>query len=237
MTKIKEFIYLNFKIFLIIFSILSLFSVTPFWWISFLPIIFFIWNIFNGKEKVSLCMIFLSLTILLNIFNLTIIIPAKNWGAKVQAEWNKPGCDSTWLSNAHESINIANRAVENFKLNFGTYPNSLSDINEFLVDTHDRSYRIKQSDGQINGVPFFYEKVDSNKFYLAGVGKDGIVKTDDDLLPQISKEQIKTTGLVKYAIKSFTPQELGRERKVIEMLRKAKKLDRTLINNKKSPSL
>ncbi|MRX41929.1 hypothetical protein GJU43_21835 [Flavobacterium sp. LC2016-23] len=226
MTKIKEFIYLYFKTFIIIFSILSLTSVTPFWWISLLSIIFFIWNIFNKKEKLSLCIIFLSLTVLLNIFNFTILIPAKKWGDKLQAEWNKTGYDSAWLSNAQESINIADRAIEDFKLKYGTYPNSLSDIKEFFIDSHDRSYRIKQSDGQTNGVTFFYEKLDSNKFYLAGVGKDGLIKTDDDLLPQISKEQKKTTGLVKYEIKSFTPQELDRERKVLEMLRKAKKLDK-----------
>jgi hypothetical protein len=228
MTKIKEFINLYFKTFLIIFSILSLTSVTPFWWISLLSIIFFIWNIFNEKKKLSLCITFLSLTVLLNIFNFTILIPTKKWAADIQAEWNKTGYDSTWMSNAQESINIADRAIEDFKLKYGTYPNALSNIKEILIDNHDLSYRIKQSDGQTNGVPFFYEKIDSNKFYLAGVGKDGIIKTDDDLLPQISKEQKKTTGLVKYEIKSFTPQELDRERKVIEMLRKAKKLDKVL---------
>lgn len=233
MTKIKEFIYLYFKTFLIIFSILSLTSVTPFWWISLLSIIFFIWNILNRKEKLSLCITFLSFTVLLIIFNFTIIIPTNEWGTKVQAEWNKQGYDTAWLNNAQESINVIDRAVENFKLNFGTYPNSLSDIEEILIDTRDRSYRIKQSDGQINGVPFFYEKVDHNKFYLAGVGKDGVIKTDDDLLPQISKEYIKTTGLVKYAIKSFTPQELDREKRVIEMLTKAKKLDKVLNKYKK----
>lgn len=226
MTKFKEFIYLYFKTFLIIFSILSLTSVTSFWWISLLSIIFFIWNIFNGNKKLSLCITFLSLTVLLNILNFTILLPTKKWGAKVQAEWNKTGYDSTWLSNAQESINIADRAIENFKLKYGTYPNNLSDLKQIFFDNHDRSYRIKQSDGQTNGVPFFYEKVDSSKFYLAGVGKDGIIKTDDDLLPQISQEQKKTTGLVKYEIKSFTPQELDRERKVIKMLRKAKKFDK-----------
>jgi len=228
MRKIKEFIYSYFKIFLIIFSILSLTSVTPFWWISLLSIIFFIWNIFNRKEKLSLCITFLSVTVLLIIFNFTILIPTQKWADKLQAEWDKTGYDSSWLGNAQESINIADRAIEDFKLKYGTYPNSLSDINEILIDDHDRSYRIKESDGQTNGVPFFYEKVDSNKFYLAGVGKDGIIKTDDDLLPQISKEQTMTTGLVKYEIKSFTPKELDRERKVLEMLRKSKKLEKVL---------
>jgi hypothetical protein len=46
------------------------------------------------------------------------------------------------------------------------------------------------------------------------------------LLPQISKEQEKTTGLVKYVTKSFFPKEMDRERKVIEMFRKAKKVEK-----------
>lgn len=234
MVKIKKFIYRYFKTFLIIFSILSLTSVTPFWCISLLSMIFFIWNIFNEKKKLSVCKTFLSLTVLLNIFNFTILMPTKKWGDKVQAEWNKTGYDSAWLGNAQESINIMDRAIEDFRLKYGTYPNSLSDIKEILINNHDYSYRIKQSDGKTNGVPFFYEKVDSSQFYLAGVGKDGTIKTADDLLPQISKEQEKTTGLFKYVIKSFTPQELERERNVIEMYRKGKIIiEKYSINNKK----
>lgn len=161
-------------------------------------------------------------------------MPTKKWGDKVQAEWNKTGYDSAWLGNAQESINIMDRAIEDFRLKYGTYPNSLSDIKEILINNHDYSYRIKQSDGKTNGVPFFYEKVDSSQFYLAGVGKDGTIKTADDLLPQISKEQEKTTGLFKYVIKSFTPQELERERNVIEMYRKGKIIiEKYSINNKK----
>lgn len=227
----KRFIYKHFKAVLIIFSILSLTSVTPYWWISLFSMIFFTWNIFNEKKNLSLCITFLSLTVLLNIFNFTVLIPAKKWGDRVQAEWDKTGYDSAWLGNAQESINILDRAIEGFRYKYGTYPNSLNDIKEIFIINHDYSYRIKESDGRTNGVPFFYEKVDSNKFYLAGVGKDGIIKTGDDLLPQISEEQEKTTGLVKYVTKSFTPQEMDRERKVMEMFRKAKQVDK-LFNEK-----
>lgn len=40
-----------------------------------------------------------------------------------------------------------------------------------FINNHDYSFRIKDSDGQTNGVPFIYEKLDSNKFYLAGLGE------------------------------------------------------------------
>jgi len=229
--KMRKIIYRHFKIFLIVFSILLLTSVTPYWWISLFSMIFFTWNIFNEKKKLRLCVTFLSLAVLLNIFNFTVLIPAKKWGDKVQAEWDETGYDSAWLGNAQESINILDRAIESFRFKYGTYPNSLGDIKEIVINNHDYSYRIKDSDGQTNGVQFIYEKLDSNKFFLAGVGKDGIIRTEDDLLPQISKEQENTTGLVKYVIKSFTPQEIDRERKVIEMFRKAKKVDK-LFNKK-----
>lgn len=48
--------------------------------------------------------------------------------------------------------------------------------------------------------------------------------TKDNILPQISKEQVKTTGLVKYIVKSFTLKELKRENGIIDMDRKVKEL-------------
>ena len=159
----------------------------------------------------------------MNILNFTVLIPSRAWAEKEQAKWDKTGYDAFWKENAQESINIIDRSIEGYRIEYGTYPNSLNFLNEKLIDNHDYSFRIKEADGQTNGVPFYYEKIDSNRFYLAGVGKDGIIKTDDDLLPQISKEQENSTGLVKYMTKSFTPEEMERERKVIEMLRKAQK--------------
>jgi len=167
---------------------------------------------------------FLFITILLIIFNFTFIKPTKEWGNKVQKEWNTTGYDPAWLANAQEEINVIDRSIEEYKYKYSVYPNDLSDIKDIFIDNHDYSYRIKKADGQTNGVPFYYEKIDSNKFYLAGVGKDGEIKTNDDLLPQISLEQKKTTGLVKYVVKSFSQKEIIRERNVIEMNKKTNKI-------------
>ena len=147
-------------------------------------------------------------------------------GDKLRAEWNKTGYDPAWLGNAQEQINVIDRTLEDYKLKYGTYPKAISDLNDILIFNFDYSYRVKQDNGETYGVPFYYEKIDSDRFFLAGVGKDGIIKTDDDLLPQISKEQEKTTGLVKYMTTSFTPEEIDRERKVIEMFREAKKTEK-----------
>jgi hypothetical protein len=160
-------------------------SVTAIWWLSIFSIFFFAWNLFNKKVEKRICTMFLVLTILLNILNFSVLKPISKWGDKVQTDWNKTGYDSIWLVNAQESINVIYRSIERFKVNYHNYPNSLEDITEIFIDNHDYSYRISKIDGQTNGVPFYYEKIDSNKFYLSGVGKDGIIKTNDDLLPQI----------------------------------------------------
>jgi len=225
----KKFIYKHIDIFITVFSVLSLASVTTYWWLSIFSIVFFIWNYFNLKKDLRKTNSFFFLTILLIIFNLTVIKPTKEWGDKVQVDWNKTGYDSTWLGDAQEAINVIDRSIEEYKNKYDVYPSDLSDIKDIFIDNHDYSYRIKEADGQTHGVPFYYEKKDSNKFYLAGVGKDGIIKTNDDLLPQISLEQKKTTGLVKYVVKSFTQKEIIREINVIEMHKKTKK-NQTLLN-------
>jgi len=185
---------------------------------------FFIWNFFNERKLLILSISFLVIIALLNIFRITVIIPANEWSEKVQAEWDKTGYDPKYLGNAQESINFMNRAIENYKYKNGIYPNSLNDIQEVIIINLDLSYRVKQADGQTDGVPFYYEKIAPDKFYLTGVGKDGVIKTDDDLLPQISKEQEKNTGLTKYVIKSFSPEEIKREKEVYEMWKKARKI-------------
>lgn len=220
----KEFIYKHFKLFLILFSVLSWASITKFWWISSLSVAFFIWNFCNANRKSRLCISILSLTFLLLIFNFAVIIPTRKWGENLQAEWDKTGFDYDWINNTQTSLNVIDRAIEHYKSVHGTYPNYLYDIQWLLINNHDYSYRIKGPDGQTNGVPFVYEKLDSNKFYLAGVGKDGIPVTSDDILPQIPKGQVKTTGLAKYVVKSLTLKELKREEGIINMDRKVKEL-------------
>ena len=230
-NTVKGFIHSHLPFFLVFFSLFLITALSSFWWLSFLSIVFFIWVSFNEKAYLRTCIIFLSIAIILNIFNFVILMPTKQWGDKVQADWNKTGYDSTWVANAQESINVIARSVERYKLKYGDYPNNLEDIHDIYINDLDYSYRIKEADGQTNGVPFYYKRIDSNKFYLAGVGKDGIIKTEDDLLPQISFEQERTTGLVKYVAKSFSVGEIDREQRVIEMLRKTKETQK-LFNEK-----
>jgi hypothetical protein len=220
----KTFIHKHFKSFLIFFSILSLTAISSIWWLSILSIIFFLWNILGKKRNLDICYTLLPLTILLLIFNLAVSQPLENLGNEYKAAWDKTGYDSTYLESAQVEINVISRSIENHKHKYGSYPNSLSDITDMLIDNHDVSYRIRGADGQTNGIPFYYEIVETNKFYLAGVGRDGKIKTDDDLLPQISPEQEKYTGLTKFIVKSFTLEERTREQGLIDMYTKSKKI-------------
>lgn len=219
---IKTFIHKNISKFVFIFSVLSLTSVTTFWWLSIFSLIFYTWNFFNEKKYAGLTTTFFFLTILLIIFNFFVIKPTNKWADKVRAEWNETGFDSTFIPGAQQNLNVIARYVEQYKSTQGSYPDQLSDIQNISMDilNMDMSYRINDEDGQTSPVMFYYEKINSDKYYLAGVGRDGEVKTKDDLLPQISLKQKNSTGLVKYVVKSFSEEEIKKENEVIRMLKK-----------------
>lgn len=230
----KTFIYDRFNIFFIVFSILSLTAVSSFWWLSYLSIAFFIWNIFNERKYLPLSLIFFFITILLNVFNFKVLRPTERLSAEVQAKWDKTGYDEFGVPNAQEALNVITRSIEEYKIKNEFYPKEISEIQYITIYNYDLSYRVKQPDGQTMGVPFYYERLDSNKFFLAGVGKDGVIKTKDDLLPQISLGQEKNTGLIKYIVKSFSSEELEREKGVINMFKTGEKVQKILNDSSSS---
>lgn len=208
-------IYKYFNFLALLFLIIAVTSLTPFWYISFLSSSFFLWNLMNERRFSVYSIVVITLTILLLVFNFSIIMPINKWGEKVQLQWNQTGYDETKLESSQLSLNVLNRLIERYNAKNGFYPNSLADFDEIYIFSQDYSYRVKEIDGQTNGVPFHYQKIDSNKFILAGVGEDGIIFTNDDLLPQLSKDQEKTSGLSNYVIKSFTNEEIEEERKYL----------------------
>ena len=223
---IKNFILKNIGSFVIFFSVLSLTSVTTFWWLSILSLSFLIWNFFNEKKYLRLTKTSIFLTFILILFNLLVIKPTKAYEEKVLSEWNKTGYDSTALPGAQQSLNVITRSVEEYKIKYGIYPIQLDEIQEIDIPllNRDYSYRIKYSDGQVNGIQFYYERINAEKYYLAGVGRDGEYKTEDDLLPQISLEQKSSSGLLKFVVKSFTEDEIKEETGVKVMFERSKKL-------------
>jgi hypothetical protein len=94
-------------------------------------------------------------------------------------------------------LHDAVKEIEAYKLQHGRYPASLSEIepkgkkriNNFIdpMATH--------GGGTLNG-RFYYQLDPSGEFYyLRSVGRDGIPFTGDDILPSLSEDERKKTGL------------------------------------------
>jgi hypothetical protein len=225
---LKIFIYARFDLFIIFFSILSMTAILSCWWLSYLSVAFFIWNIFNERKYLGICIIFLCITLMLNAFNFLVLRPVKQNLIELHAKWNKIGYNEFGVDAAQEALNVVTRSIEEYKVKNGVYPKTVSEIQYISDYSYDLSYSVRQQDGQAANIPFYYEQVDTNKFFLAGVGKDGLIRTQDDLLPQIAIEQEKNTGLSKYIIKQFSQEELEQERKLIKMFKKGEKVEKIL---------
>ncbi len=97
---------------------------------------------------------------------------------------------------AQTTINSAVQQVEFYKLQYGEYPESLEILKKsypptamvFVNDPTDVNFTKPRN--------FFYEKIDSDHYYLLGVGHDGKAFTKDDLLPKISLTPKSKIGLV-----------------------------------------
>ena len=95
-------------------------------------------------------------------------------------------------------LNNTVKEVEFYKLVHGHYPVDLSELRRkenpreplFIIDP-----ATVQRPGSKDGY-FFYELApDGQGYFLRGLGADGVPFTDDDLLPNLSEEERKNTGL------------------------------------------
>lgn len=230
----KKIIYSHFNSILTVISLFSIFSFTEYWLLSLIPLIFYVWNFFNKNLKPAVC-ITLSLFIILSItFNFYIIQPSIKKAEEFQVRWNKTGYDSTWVNNSQEMLNVFVKAIERYHNEKNEYPSSLKDIKEIRLIDFDFSYRIKYNDSSIYGIPFYYEKVDSESYYLTSVGKDGIPKTNDDLLPQIKFGGEKKVGLIKYDTSVFLELKKDRVDNILNTLEKVDSLEKASHNKKYS---
>jgi type II secretion system (T2SS) protein G len=94
-------------------------------------------------------------------------------------------------------LNSAVKEVEYYKLQHGHYPNSLRDL--VSKDPNNSSTFIDPTFVERKGTNdscFFYElDASGTSYFLRSVGPDGIPFTADDILPTISEEERKHTGL------------------------------------------
>ena len=197
----KDFIYKHIEFFMALFSIGSFLGE-----FSLISIAFFVWNYFNRKAYLRTSFIFFSIAIFLNAYY---FISLKPWADQVQKEWNKTGFDIGYKETSQTLLNVLAKNIEDYKQEKGYYPLSLKNLDETqkMILNYDMSFRLKRDDGKVNGISYYYERIDINKFYLSAIGPDGIGKTDDDIVPQIFHYQEKSTGLVKYKLRPFSPRD------------------------------
>ena len=99
---------------------------------------------------------------------------------------------------AQSTLNSLVPSIEFYKLQHGSYPESLKILQEsfpketfiFAVDP-----TITTPDSP-NGAFFYYERVGKDHYYLRSVGTDGKPFTADDLVPQLGKNPSGQIGLL-----------------------------------------
>lgn len=87
-------------------------------------------------------------------------------------------------------LNALVHCVERYRVKFNKYPHDLNDLEKlgnvrFSKEDHSQRYRNNSTSKYL-----YYRYFESeDKYYLLGVGYDGIPLTEDDILPEISKHQ------------------------------------------------
>lgn len=156
---------------LIISAFLSIWS-----YLRIIPIIIFSLNILTFKRHLVVSFIFLSIAIVLNIFSLF-------YNPILESDFKdamRKGFHKEWEAESRKDLNSLALNINIYKIKHGYFPKSLKDVqkNSMIKDV---SYNTV--DGCFENPYFYYELLDSNKFYLAAIGQDGLPKTDDDILP------------------------------------------------------
>ena len=98
---------------------------------------------------------------------------------------------------AQNSLNSVVQAVEFYKVQHGSYPESLKALQESLPKDS-MIFVADPTDIKFSGTPryFYYERVGADHYYLRGVGPDGLPFTSDDILPQVQLTPGSKLGLL-----------------------------------------
>lgn len=108
--------------------------------------------------------------------------------------------DEMRVQMSQSTLNSLVPSVEFYKVQYGSYPASLADLQKSLpkggfVTTFDMSSAAFAEQPK----PFFYKLADSDHYYLRGVGADGKPFTADDVLPKIPVVPGSKMGLLTCA--------------------------------------
>jgi hypothetical protein len=98
---------------------------------------------------------------------------------------------------AQSSLNSLVQAVEFYRLQHGSYPESLKALQESLPK-ESMVFVFDPTDVKFGGTPryFYYERLGTDHYYLRGVGPDGLPFTSADILPQVQLTPGSKLGLL-----------------------------------------
>ena len=105
--------------------------------------------------------------------------------------------DDLRLKMAQSTINSVVPVIEMYKLQSGSYPESMAVLKDSLPK--DSTVMLfDPSTMHMGQVPtyFFYQRAGQDHYYLRGVGPDGVPFTADDIVPQISVVNGSKIGLL-----------------------------------------
>lgn len=94
-------------------------------------------------------------------------------------------------------LNSAVKEVEYYKLQHGHYPNTLHDLDTKDPNKLPTVFDPTSMERKGTNDSYFYYELDASgtSYFLRSVGPDGIPFTADDILPTISEDERKHTGL------------------------------------------
>lgn len=191
----------------ILFSLVCLISIFPM--LAPISITLLTLNLifFHKHQIVSVSV--LAISMIICIYGLFVFKPEIERKYK---EVTKPGYHQNCKENSIENLNYYNKKIVKYKRLFGCLPYSLNDLQNEKMNIFffpDMSYIVSNDNEGVKYASYYYEKKDSTRYYLLGVGRDGIPKTSDDILPSIFTEEKEKTGLIKFTIRkdSIKPLE------------------------------
>jgi len=97
---------------------------------------------------------------------------------------------------AQTTMNSLVQSIEFYKIQHGSYPESLKALQESLPKDS-LTFVFDPTDVKVGGQPryFYYERVGDDHYYLRGLGPDGQPFTPDDIVPQVSSVPNSKAGL------------------------------------------
>jgi hypothetical protein len=105
--------------------------------------------------------------------------------------------DNLRVNAAETNLGSVLQAIEFYRVQHGTYPESLEVLKESLPK-NSMVFVTDPTDVKFGSRPryFYYERVGTDHYYLRGVGPDGVPFTQDDILPEVHVAPGSKVGLL-----------------------------------------